>query len=54
MGILAASRAGIRCICVPDLIQPEETYRRLAYQVADSLKEVISIIEAYERKRAQI
>ena len=31
MGILAASRAGIDCICIPDMKVPAEEYRRLAF-----------------------
>ena len=44
-GVLAASRAGIPVVMVPDLIQPDETIRELlAAQCAD-LEEVIPILE---------
>lgn len=51
MGILAASRAGIRCICVPDLKQPEKEYRDLAYDVVDTLTDAIAVIRAYEGEK---
>jgi beta-phosphoglucomutase-like phosphatase (HAD superfamily) len=43
-GIEAASRAGLRPILVPDLITPTDAMRAHAWQVVNSLHEVIPII----------
>ena len=44
-GILAAYRAGVLPVMVPDLDEPLEETRNIAYQVVDNLKEVIPILE---------
>ena len=44
-GILAAYRAGVLPIMVPDLDQPEEKTRQIAFQIVNNLKEVIPILE---------
>ena len=44
-GVESASRAGLRVIMVPDLIQPEPEIRAKAWKVADSLEEVIPLLE---------
>lgn len=43
MGLLAASRAGIRCILIPDLKQPSKENEALAYAKVKSLLEVMDI-----------
>lgn len=50
MGVLAASRAGIDVICVPDMKEPEEKYRQLAFSVVKDLKEAKDLITAQEEK----
>jgi len=45
MGILAAHNAAIKCICVPDLKQPETIYAEKTYKIVTSLLDVITIIE---------
>lgn len=44
-GILAASRAKIPVICVPDMIKPNEEYTNLTLKICDSLVEVKKYIE---------
>lgn len=44
-GILAAHRAGIPCICIPDLKEPGEESRGLTAAVMHSLEEVIPYLE---------
>ena len=46
MGILAAYRAGIDVICVPDMKQPEEKYRKMALCVVPSLSEAKAVLES--------
>ena len=46
MGILAAHRAGIAVICVPDMKQPEEKYRNMALCVVPSLSEAKAVLES--------
>lgn len=41
LGLQAANAAGIKCILVPDLIQPTEEQKKLAYMVLPSLVEII-------------
>lgn len=43
-GVLAAHRAGIRSILVPDLLPPTPEAEKLVLQVVESLQDVISII----------
>lgn len=43
MGLLAASRAGIRCVLIPDLKQPSKGNEALAYAKVKSLLEVMNI-----------
>ena len=40
-GVRAASRAGIRCVMVPDLIQPSDEIKSLAWKILPSLEELI-------------
>ncbi|MDL2248859.1 HAD family phosphatase [Tyzzerella sp. OttesenSCG-928-J15] len=44
-GIKAAKNAGIPCIMVPDLAPPSEELQKILFKVADSLFDVIEIIE---------
>ena len=44
-GVLSASGAGCRTVMVPDLTQPDSELVSLIYKKADSLSEVIHIIE---------
>ncbi|SCJ88863.1 Phosphorylated carbohydrates phosphatase TM_1254 [uncultured Eubacterium sp.] len=44
-GVESASRAGLRVIMVPDLVQPEPEIRAKAWKVVDSLEEVIPLLE---------
>lgn len=48
-GILAAYRAGIDVICVPDMKEPEEEYRKMAFCVADSLLDVKKLMELKDK-----
>lgn len=45
-GILAAVRAGLKTIMVPDLTQPDEQLFSILYAKADSLEQVIDLIKA--------
>ena len=40
-GVRAATRAGIRCIMVPDQIQPDEEMKRTAWKIAENLQELV-------------
>ena len=44
-GICAAAAAGMTPILVPDLIQPSEEARQLAFRVCASLKEVMALLK---------
>ena len=44
-GIKAADRAGCVPVMVPDQDQPDESTRELLYAVADSLYEVVNLLE---------
>lgn len=44
MGLLAAYRAGIDCIMVPDMASPAPEYRVKAHRVVDSLWEALELI----------
>lgn len=44
-GVLAAARAGLKTIMVPDLDQPGEDLERLLYGKADSLFDLIPLLE---------
>lgn len=46
-GILAAHRAGMPAIMIPDIKPPEDDIRKLAYRVMDSLEEVNQWIKRY-------
>ncbi|MDY0394958.1 HAD family hydrolase [Virgibacillus halophilus] len=50
-GLRAAKAAGINCIVVPDLLAPDEEMRRNAYDIVDSLDEVIPFIERAREPR---
>jgi|SRR5690606_37464393 len=43
-GFKAAVRAGIKCIIVPDLIEPNGEMRELAYRVCKDLGEVVELV----------
>ena len=43
-GILAANKAGIQVICVPDLKHPREEYLKMTYKVLDTLIELTNIL----------
>lgn len=51
-GVLAASRAGMLPIVIPDMKEPEDNILKLAYSRADSLREAISIIENIKVEKA--
>ena len=44
-GIRSASAAGMAAVMVPDLVQPDEELKRLAFRVCQDLTEVIGILE---------
>lgn len=44
-GILAAHRAGVLPVMVPDLDQPDEEIKQIAYKVVPNLKEVIPVLK---------
>ena len=44
-GVESASRAGLRVIMVPDLVQPAPEIRKMAWKVADSLEDVIPLLK---------
>ena len=44
-GIRSASSAGMVPVMVPDLVEPTEEIRELAYAVCDSLAEVEGLLE---------
>lgn len=44
-GLRAATKAGIPCIIVPDLIETNEQMRRDAYRIVSNLKEAINVLE---------
>lgn len=44
-GVLSAYRAGCMTVMVPDLDQPDEATRKLLFAKADSLKDLIEIIQ---------
>ena len=44
-GLVSASRAGCMAVMVPDLDQPDQRSRELLFGVADSLSDVIGMIE---------
>ena len=43
-GVLAAYRAGLRTVMVPDLTPPDEEIRHCLYGVADSLTGILDFI----------
>ena len=43
-GVKSASSAGIKCIMVPDMIQPDEEIKKLAWKIIPSLKEISSLL----------
>lgn len=45
MGVLAAHRAGMKAIMVPDLVAPDEETKTIASYIADSLHEVKALLE---------
>lgn len=49
IGILAAFRANIPCICVPDMKYPSEDIMNKAYRIVDNLIEALEIIKEDER-----
>lgn len=44
-GVLAAHRAGIRVVVVPDLVRPDDDTKRLAYAICHSLHDVRKLLE---------
>ena len=50
MGILSASRAGLRPIMIPDLVEPTEEIKALLYRQFSSLEEVIPFLEEARKK----
>lgn len=44
-GLLAANRANIDCIMIPDMIEPNDECKQLAAHILPNLTEVISIIQ---------
>lgn len=44
-GIRSAYQAGMYPVMIPDLVKPENEVRKLAYQVLDSLEDVIELLE---------
>lgn len=44
-GLRAAKAAGMNCIVVPDLLAPNEEMQRNAYDIVDTLHDVIPIVE---------
>lgn len=44
-GIMAASSANIKVICVPDMKYPNEEYANKTYKIIDSLDKVIEILK---------
>lgn len=44
-GLKAAKAAGIRCILIPDLIEPTPEEEKMAYRKLNDLKEVIGVLE---------
>ena len=44
-GVLSAYRAGCVTVMVPDLTQPDDSTAQIIYTKADSLSDVIDIIE---------
>ena len=49
-GILAAHRAGMLPIMVPDMKQPDADTARIAYRIVPSLHEVIPLVDTYLRE----
>lgn len=45
-GIRAAHAAGMRAVMIPDLLEPDETEREMAFRVLPSLKDAIPLVEA--------
>jgi len=43
-GLMAASRGDIRCIVIPDLIEPTEEMKNLAYRICQDLAEVAGLL----------
>ena len=48
-GITAAYRAGIKTIMVPDLVSPDEELKKKLFACVKSLKDVIEILEKYNK-----
>lgn len=46
-GILAASCAGILCICIPDMKQPQPDFSKKAIAIVESLNDVKEYLELY-------
>ncbi|OLS41197.1 HAD family phosphatase [Bacillus sp. MRMR6] len=44
-GLKAASAAGIRCVLVPDLIEPTIEIEEMAFRICDDLEKVIALLE---------
>lgn len=42
-GAIAAYKAGIKCVIVPDIVEPDEEVKEIAYCIVDSLKDVIAL-----------
>lgn len=48
MGLLAADRAGIKCILIPDIKEPSQENEKLAYKRVKSLLNVIEMLQDNE------
>ncbi|WHY00550.1 HAD family phosphatase [Neobacillus sp. DY30] len=46
-GLKAACAAGIRCVMVPDLIDPTEEMREKAYKIVSDLGEVVGLLDIF-------
>lgn len=46
-GLKAACSAGIRCVMVPDLIDPTDEMRDKAYKIVSDLEEVIGLLDTF-------
>ena len=43
-GAVAAHRAGIKCILVPDIVAPTEEIKSIVYCILDSLYDVANLL----------
>jgi len=45
-GILAAYRAGVKPVMIPDLVKPDDTVKKITYAVVSTLADVIPLLDA--------